>query len=245
MWSARLGVNIDHVATLRQVRLARYPDVVEALHLCERGGADQITVHLREDRRHIQEEDVQRLLEASLLPINLEMAFTDEMRSLASKWKPYSLTLVPEKREEMTTESGLDLRRLEAKKSDLAEVLKSMRVFAFIDADLEQVELSQELGFDGVEFHTGPYAAAHEKSLRGRNDDSLEKELAKLYSAAKRAVDLDLEVKAGHGLTVQNVRPLVELPGLTELNIGHSIVARSVILGLEEAVREMKQALMS
>lgn len=239
----RLGVNIDHVATLRQVRLARYPDIVEAMHLCERGGADQITVHLREDRRHIQEEDVQRLLECSLLPINLEMALTAEMTKLASKWKPYAVTLVPERREEMTTESGLDLNKL--KNLELLKSLqKQTRTYAFIDPNVEQVEKAKAMGFDGVEFHTGPYAAAYEKSLRGKNDKDLKEALVALYESAQAAVELELEVKAGHGLTVQNVAYLLEMPGLDELNIGHSIVARAILMGLELATREMKQALL-
>lgn len=241
----RLGVNIDHVATLRQVRLARYPDIVEAMHLCERGGADQITVHLREDRRHIQEEDVNRLLECSLLPINLEMACVDEMFQLAKRWKCYSVTLVPERREEMTTESGLDLQKLTGSaKKKVAELLKITRVYSFVDPDLAQVQLSKDMGFDGVEFHTGTYAEAFEKSLRGRKDEALKRELRRLWLASEKALELALQVKAGHGLTIQNVIPLKELPGLEELNIGHSIVARSVLMGLEQATREMKQALL-
>lgn len=239
----RLGVNIDHVATLRQVRLARYPDIVEALHLCERGGADQITVHLREDRRHIQDEDVTRLLECSLLPINLEMAFIPEMISKAIEWKPFSVTLVPERREEMTTESGLDLEKLSEKKRQLQELQSKLRVFAFINPSSEQVEVAKELGFEGIEFHTGPFAQSFEDSLRCRDQKDLDREKEKLLSASQKAVDLGLEVRAGHGLTIQNVKLLQDLPGMVEFNIGHSIVARSIVLGLEAAVREMKQIL--
>jgi pyridoxine 5-phosphate synthase len=239
----RLGVNIDHVATLREVRKARYPDIVEAMHLCERGGADQITVHLREDRRHIQEEDVVRLLESSLLPINLEMALTAEMTKLAVRWKPYAVTLVPERREEMTTEKGLDLKKWSQLQKDLKALQKVTRTYAFIDPVLEQVRLSKDFGFDGVEFHTGPYAQAYEQSLRGKNDNELKKELRRLYEAAELALENGLEIKAGHGLTIQNVSLLLEIPGLEELNIGHSIVARSILMGLEQATREMKQAL--
>jgi len=242
MKTIRLGVNIDHVATLRQVRKARYPDIVEAMHLCERGGADQITVHLREDRRHIQDEDVSRLLQSCLLPINLEMAVVEEMVQLALKWKPYSVTLVPERREEMTTESGLDLTRLQ--KKSLGRLLAKTRVFAFIDPDLNQVELAKKLKFDGVEFHTGPFSEAHEKSLRGRSCGPLQKETERLWKAADLAQELQLEIKAGHGLTIQNVQILREMPGLEEVNIGHSIVARSILMGLEQATREMKQALL-
>jgi len=239
----RLGVNIDHVATLRQVRLARYPDIVEAMHLCERGGADQITVHLREDRRHIQDEDVSRLLQCCLLPINLEMAFVEEMVNKALKDLPFSVTLVPERREEMTTESGLDLKVVSRNTSLLDRLKSRLRVIGFIDPVEDQVKLAKTLGLDGIEFHTGPFSEAYEKSLRSRNDQALKQELSRLTLAAQLAVDLGLEVRAGHGLTVQNVKELLRLPGLCEFNIGHSIVARSVLMGLEAAVREMKRAI--
>lgn len=240
----RLGVNIDHVATLRQVRLARYPDIVEAMHLCERGGADQITVHLREDRRHIQDQDVHRLLESSLLPVNLEMAFTPAMLRFAIRTKPFSVTLVPERREEMTTERGLDLRRLRSKISSLRRLQKTTRVFGFIDADRTQVKTASELALDGVEFHTGSYAEYFEQALRARKGEkALANEVKRLFDAAETAVDLDLEVRAGHGLTIQNVKSLRAMPGLQEMNIGHSIVARAVLMGLEAATREMKNAM--
>ncbi|PIR21804.1 MAG: pyridoxine 5'-phosphate synthase [Deltaproteobacteria bacterium CG11_big_fil_rev_8_21_14_0_20_45_16] len=236
----RLGVNIDHVATLREVRKARYPDVVEAMHLCERGGADQITVHLREDRRHIQDLDVERLLECSLLPVNLEMAFTEEMIERALKWRPHSVTLVPERREEMTTESGLDLSCLQKNLSSLSKLRESLRVVGFIDPDLSQVSLAQELNLDGVEFHTGPYSEAFEMSLRGRDNNSLRHQIQRLIEASRAADNAKIEVKAGHGLTIQNVSHLCEISEITEFNIGHSIVARSLLMGLEAAVREMK-----
>lgn len=239
----RLGVNIDHVATLREVRKSRYPDIVEAMFLCERGGADQITVHLREDRRHIQEEDLDRLLLAGRLPINLEMAFVPAMVKLAKKWRPFSVTLVPERREEMTTESGLNLSRLKTKRKLLADLSKICRIYAFIDPDPEQVRLAQDLGFEGIEFHTGPYSHSYEKALRGRADGDFRLELEKLNAAAALAEEYRLEVKAGHGLTLQNVQGLLHLPGLMELNIGHSIVCRALLLGLESAVREMKEAM--
>lgn len=239
----RLGVNIDHVATLREVRKARYPDIVEAMFLCERGGADQITVHLREDRRHIQDDDVKRLLQAGRLPINLEMAFIEPMIKRALAWKPFSLTLVPERRAEMTTESGLNLKRLMKQRKQLDRLRKAGRIYAFIDADPDQVEMAEALGFEGVEFHTGPYSHAYEQALRGKADRALVKELEKLNAAAALAEERRLEVKAGHGLTVQNVKGLLDLPTLNEVNIGHSIVCRSLILGLEKAVSEMKEAL--
>ncbi len=243
MNSIKLGVNIDHVATLRQVRLARYPDIVEAMHLCERGGADQITVHLREDRRHIQDEDVVRLLSVSLLPINLEMAWTKEMIRFASRQKPYSVTLVPERREEMTTESGLNLKILEssAHRKTLGDLKKQTRMYAFIDPATDQVNRALELGFDGVEFHTGHYAHLFEAALRDRkNAKALDLEFSKLMQAADQAHSVGLEVKAGHGLTIQNVGRLLELPGISEFNIGHSIVARAILMGLEAAVKEMR-----
>lgn len=236
----RLGVNIDHVATLRQVRLAKYPDIIEAMHLCERGGADQITVHLREDRRHIQEEDVHRLVEHCLLPINLEIAYFEDLIDYVEKWQPYSVTLVPERREEMTTESGLNLEILKAKPFALKRLQKITRVYGFIDPLLGQVDLARELHLDGIEFHTGPYSLAYEKSLRGKNDKTFMEEYEKLTLASQKTIDLGMEVKAGHGLTIQNVGPLCSLPGLTELNIGHSIIARALLLGLESAVAEMK-----
>lgn len=239
----RLGVNIDHVATLREVRKSRYPDIVEAMFLCERGGADQITVHLREDRRHIQNEDLERLLEAGRLPINLEMALDSEMVRLAKRWKPFSLTLVPERREEMTTESGLDLSKIGSRRKFFPNLRRASRLNVFIDPDIQQVRRAADLECDGIEFHTGPYSEAFEKALRGRQDGPLRRELERLYSAAALAVELGLEVKAGHGLTIQNVVALKEMPELSELNIGHSIVCRALLLGLEGAVREMKRVL--
>lgn len=242
--SIRLGVNIDHVATLRQVRKARYPDIVEALHLCERGGADQITVHLREDRRHIQDHDVERLLECSLLPINLEMALSPEMVALAIKWQPYSVTLVPERREEMTTESGLNLIHLAPEKKKMIQALKeSLRVVSFLDPELDQLEASRDLGIDAVELHTGPFSFAYEKSLRGKSNEELQHEMQRLEKADAWLYGEGLEIRAGHGLTVQNLQILKTLPHLIEVNIGHSIVARSILMGLEAAVREMRDAL--
>jgi pyridoxine 5-phosphate synthase len=239
----RLGVNIDHVATLREVRKSRYPDIVEAMFLCERGGADQITVHLREDRRHIQDEDLDRLLEAGRLPINLEMALIPEMIRRAKKWKPYSVTLVPERRAEMTTESGLNLLKWSKRQKELNQLKSITHLFAFIDPSEDQVIAASEMGFDGVEFHTGPYAHAYEEGLRGRKELKWRREWQKLSEASALAAQLGLQVKSGHGLTLQNVGPLCRIPSMEEMNIGHSIVCRSLILGLEAAVREMKLAL--
>jgi pyridoxine 5-phosphate synthase len=235
----RLGVNIDHVATLREVRKASYPDILEAAKLAKDGGADQITVHLREDRRHIQDRDVIDLLKKQNLPVNLEMAFTDEMISFACKAKPYSVTLVPERRAEMTTESGLDLRVIDKKRVWLKRLSEKTKIHGFIDPDPRQVRLASALGLVGVEFHTGTFA----HSFEWGNSTSLKREVERLRMAAFEASNLQLEVKAGHGLTLENVRLILNMPKLVELNIGHSLVARAISIGLKAAVREMKQKL--
>jgi pyridoxine 5-phosphate synthase len=234
----RLGVNIDHIATLREVRKASYPDLLDAARICKRAGGDQITIHLREDRRHIQDPDVPTLIRKQSLPVNLEMAFTDEMVRLAAKWKPFSITLVPERREEMTTESGLNLAIIKRHKVWLKK-LKGIRVYGFIDADIHQVELAAALQMDGVEFHTGTFANA----FAVRKTRVTAREVSRLHAAAECAAQLGLEVKAGHGLTVGNVKHLLTLARLSELNIGHSIVARSIFVGLAKAIREMKHAM--
>ncbi len=245
----RLGVNIDHIATLREVRKATYPNLIEATFLCEQGGADQITVHLREDRRHIQDHDVDEILKHSRLPLNLEMALVPEIISKACAWKPYSVTLVPERRAEMTTESGIDLNVVKKKQNAYKKLAAVTRVYAFIDPESEQVKLAKSLGFQGVEFHTGPFAHAYEQSLRGRGkgkiSSHIKEEVQRLERACLLASREGLEVKIGHGLTVQNVFLLLGLQELEEANIGHAIVARAVMVGLEAAVREMKQALNS
>ncbi len=233
----RLGVNIDHVATLREVRKTSYPDILEACRAVIKGGADQITVHLREDRRHIQERDVKALLRYSRKPVNLEMAFVSEMIDFACRWKPYSVTLVPERRAEMTTESGLNLKRLLKKKRDVKRLQRKTRVYGFVDSSIEQVKYAEDLELQGLEFHTGELAHSCE-----RGDSKFVKiEMTKLQQAADYAFQLGMEVKAGHGLTLENLKYLKGVSGLSELNIGHSIVARSVFIGLEEATREMKE----
>lgn len=235
----KLGLNIDHVATLREVRKSSYPDLLEAAEACRRGGADQITIHLREDRRHIQDRDLKALMKWKRLPINLEMAFCPEMVSIACRTKPFSVTLVPERRAEMTTESGLNLLTLKKKLAGLRKIQRVSRVYGFIDADFDQLLLARKMGLDGVEFHTGTFAEVFEHGSR----DRLRKELDRLIEAARWAKELQLEVKAGHGLTLQNVGLILKIPYLEELNIGHSVVSRSVIVGLERATREMKVAL--
>ncbi len=240
----RLGVNIDHIATLREVRKATYPSLLEALFICERAGADQITVHLREDRRHIQDADVSALLQHSHLPLNLEMAWVPEMVKKAAQWQPHSVTLVPERREEMTTESGLDLNIIEKAKRNLGSLQKASKVYGFIEPNSKQVQLAKKLGLDGIEFHTGHFSHLWTAALRDKKKAAaLNLEIDKLNQSAKLARQIGLEVKAGHGLTTENVHALMEMPGLEEVNIGHFIVARAVIVGLHLAIVEMKQAL--
>lgn len=232
----RLGVNIDHVATLRQARgNVPYPDPVTAAALCELAGADQITAHLREDRRHIQDRDVKLLKETVQTRLNLEMANTQEMVKIAMYLKPYSSCIVPERREELTTEGGLDVNlHLAAIKKTVA-MLKEAQVIVslFIDPDPEQVRASHKAGADAVELHTGRYCDASSDSQR-------EREFQAVVNAAKTAKKLGLRAHAGHGLNYVNLPPLIAVTELEEYNIGHSIVARAVLVGLERAVREMK-----
>jgi pyridoxine 5-phosphate synthase len=232
-----LGVNIDHVATVRQARGTPYPSVVEAAHYAERGGADSITIHLREDRRHIQDADVQALCQDCKTRINLEMAVTDEMLAIALERKPADVCLVPEKREELTTEGGLDVAGNLDSVSRATRILKDagIRVSLFIDPDPDQLAAAREAGAPVVELHTGTYADA-EGSSQAR-------ELERLRLACLRGHELGLHINAGHGLNLGNVRPIVRLPHMVELNIGHSIVARSIFVGLEQAVREMREAI--
>ncbi len=233
---AKLGVNIDHVATLRQARGTRYPDPVAAGLLAEQAGADQITVHLREDRRHIQDEDV-RLLKRSLqCELNLEMAATEEMVQLAIHIQPNSVTLVPEKRKELTTEGGLDVIRAHKTLRQQIPLMqqKGMRVSLFIDPNMEQVKMARELGSDAIEIHTGLYAEA-------KNPEETQRELLRVRQAAVLGKELGLWVAAGHGLHYQNTRLVAEIAEIVEFNIGHAIVARALFVGLSAAVREMKQ----
>jgi pyridoxine 5-phosphate synthase len=234
----RLGVNVDHVATLRQARGVDYPDPVEAGLLAERAGADGITVHLREDRRHIQERDVTELRRRLRVKLNLEMAVTDAMVDFALRVQPADACLVPERREELTTEGGLDVVRHLARVRDAVARLTVAGIHAslFIDPEAAQLEAAVSAGAPAVELHTGDYANAAAGAARAH-------ELARLRTAAGSARGLGLEVHAGHGLTVANVGPVAALPEVVELNIGHSIVARAVLIGLEAAVREMQAAM--
>lgn len=234
-----LGVNVDHVATVRQARRGREPDPVAAAVLALLGGADGITVHLREDRRHIQDRDLPLLREVVPRGLNLEMAATDEMVGVAGRLKPDEATLVPERREELTTEGGLDVVGNLKAVSRAVDQLKAagVKVSLFIDADDAQIDAAKKLGADSVELHTGTYADAD------ADPDEAARQLKLIADAAKRAAGLGLYVHAGHGLNYVNVRAVAAVAEIAELNIGHSIVSRAVLVGLERAVREMKQAM--
>jgi pyridoxine 5-phosphate synthase len=230
----RLGVNIDHIATLRQARGTWYPDPVQAAGIAERAGADGITVHLREDRRHISDRDVRVLRETIGTHLNLEMAVTDEMIAIGCELKPDAACLVPEKREELTTEGGLDVvgnaDRVESACSKLAAA--GVRVSLFIDPDEDQVRAAAAVGAPVIELHTGAYADTEDKAQQ-------QHELERIRHAAAFAAAQGLEVHAGHGLHYHNVKPIAAIPQLAELNIGHAIVARAVLEGLDSAVRDM------
>lgn len=234
----RLGVNIDHVATVRQARRTYEPDPVAAAVLATLGGADGITVHLREDRRHIQDRDLLLLRQTVNTRLNLELATADEVLAIAVRVKPDEATLVPEKREELTTEGGLDVVAHADAVKRATETLKAAGILVslFIDASIEQVEMAKAVGAEAIEFHTGSYADA-------RGTDAVEAELAKLRTATAHAVQRGLHVHMGHGLNYHNVAAVVRIPGVEELNIGHSIVSRAVLVGMERAVRDMKQAM--
>ncbi|MEW5803492.1 MAG: pyridoxine 5'-phosphate synthase [bacterium] len=230
----KLGVNIDHVANIREARKAVQPDPITAAVIVEMAGADGITVHLRQDRRHIQDRDLRLLREIVKTRLNLEMCAEQEMIDIALKIRPDMVTLVPEKANEVTTEGGLDISRQKEVLSRRIQSLQTsgMRVSIFIDPDLTQVNLAREVGADYIELHTGLYAAA--KTEKSRKD-----ELERIRQAARAAASLDLGVNAGHDLTYQNVTPIAAIEEIEELNIGHNIVARAVFVGLEQAVREM------
>lgn len=233
-----LGVNIDHVATIRQARRTVEPDPIAAAVLAELAGADGITVHLREDRRHIQERDVRLLRQTVRTHLNLEMAATDEMVAIALDIKPDYITLVPEKREEVTTEGGLDILGQIDRITDVVSKLQGagIPVSLFIDAEPEQIKASAASKAKFIEIHTGRYAEAHDEASRA-------KELAIIAAGCEQARSAGLRVNAGHGLTYWNVYPIASIPGMEELNIGHTIISRAVLVGMERAVREMKQAM--
>ena len=231
----RLYINIDHVATLRQARRGAEPDPVEAATMCEDAGADGITAHLREDRRHIQDADVERLKKSVRTYFNLEMACVAEMLEIARGLKPQQVTLVPERREEVTTEGGLDILSDPSRIQNAIDALTDVgiRVSLFIDPSRPAIEQSKKLGVPAVELHTGTY------SHQPGNDAPLDA----LRDAARRGADMGLAIHAGHGLTVRNVGPVAAIPEIEELNIGHSIVSRAVFIGLDQAVKEMREAM--
>ena len=254
-----LGVNIDHVAVLREARRVNDPDILNALHVACANGADQITIHLREDRRHIQDIDVTNIMQHSTLPVNLECSINKDILNIVSNLKPHRATLVPEKREEVTTEGGLDVFTYEDEINYAIEQLHDsiIPVSLFVDPSIEAMEKSKELGAEMVELHTGSFAniyAMLNSSLAHSNHsvkelelpryelyDRLEKSLADIISAAKHAKKLGLGVAAGHGLNYHNVSYMMAIDEITELNIGQSIIARSVFSGLADAVKEMKR----
>lgn len=231
-----LGLNIDHVATLRQARGTRYPDPIQAALQAEQAGADLITLHLREDRRHIQDSDVELLRHLLQTRMNLEMAITEEMLRIAKRYLPEDCCLVPERRDELTTEGGLDVVGQAARVRDAVAELSSVgiRVSLFVDPELHQLDAAHATGARVVELHTGGYAQATTLAARAA-------ELERLRKAASHAQSLGLTVNAGHGLHYHNVQPVAAIPEVVELNIGHAIIARAVFSGLAEAVREMKR----
>ncbi|EDX90785.1 pyridoxine 5'-phosphate synthase [Alcanivorax sp. DG881] len=233
-----LGVNIDHIATLRQARGTRYPEPVQAALVAEQAGADGITVHLREDRRHINDRDVELLAQTLQTRMNLEMAATEEMVGIACRIQPPHCCLVPEKREELTTEGGLDVAGNKAWIAQCCQRLgqAGIEVSLFIDADKAQIAAARECGAPAIEIHTGGYADAE-------TVDAQQQELARIREGVAFALEQGLVVNAGHGLHYHNTLPIAEIPGINELNIGHSIIARAAITGLDEAVRSMRALL--
>ncbi|NNM72235.1 pyridoxine 5'-phosphate synthase [Enterovirga aerilata] len=241
MQPLRLGVNIDHVATLRNARGGFYPDPVRAAHEAIMAGADGITAHLREDRRHIRDEDIERLKRQILTPLNFEMATTDEMVAIARRVRPHAACLVPEKREERTTEGGLDLQGAPERLATVISALKDagMRVSLFVEPEPAVMELAHRLGAPVVELHTGAYAEAFIAEERSRT----EAELDRIRRAAAHGASLGLEIHAGHGLTEQNVGPVAAIPQIVELNIGHALIGAAIFVGLGEAIRAMRAAM--
>jgi len=241
-----LGVNVDHVATVRQARRTYEPDPVWAAVEAHLGGADGITVHLREDRRHIQDEDVRRLRELTHIRLNLEMAATDEMVGIARRIKPEMAMLVPEGRHEITTEGGLDIASQETKlKQAVARLAEAgIVVSVFIDAELRQVEAARRIGAAVCEIHTGPYAHTFHSKGRDAESPAVVQELNRIQRAGDAIRAAGMRFNAGHALNYFNVEPVAALPGLRELHIGHAIVSRAVFVGMREAVREMKQLML-
>ena len=240
--TVRLHINIDHVATVRNARGTRYPDPVFAAQVCEAAGADGITAHLREDRRHIRDEDVLRLRAAVSTMLNLEMGATEEMIAFAERVRPEVISLVPERREERTTEGGLDVvTQWPAVEAAIAMARRvGIKVSLFINPDPAVVEAAAAIGAQQIELHTGEYCTAMEP---GHSPARAAAELARIVAATKRGRELGLDVAAGHGLTRHNVGPIVAIPGIDEVNIGHSVIADAVLFGLERAVRDLRAAI--
>jgi pyridoxine 5-phosphate synthase len=234
----RLGVNVDHVATVRQARRGAFPDPVEAARICQRSGADSIVCHLREDRRHIQDEDVRRLKRELSIPLNLEMSIAQGIVEVALDVKPSQVTLVPERRQELTTEGGLDVVRLEKRLRPLIKsfAANGIQVSLFVDPVRDQLVAARDAGASIVELHTGGYATAEGPQVR-------ERELAALRQAAAWGREAGLSIAAGHGLHYDNIRPIIEIPEIEEVNIGFSIIGQALFSGLERAVRDMVELL--
>lgn len=238
MHKLRLGVNIDHVATVRNARGGAFPDPLRAAKLAQEAGADGITAHLREDRRHISDADIDGLMEVLTVPLNFEMAATEEMQAIALRHKPHAVCIVPEKREERTTEGGLEVAREENKLAHFIAPLREAgcRVSIFIAADRRQIEAAHRIGAQVIELHTGAYCDAH---AEGRFDDR-DREMAAIRDMAEHAASLGLEVHAGHGLSYETVAPVAALPQVVELNIGHFLIGEAIFVGLEAAIAEMR-----
>ena len=237
--SLRLGVNIDHVATVRNARGGAYPDPLRAAKLAEQAGADGITAHLREDRRHISDADIEGLAKALSVPLNFEMAATDEMQAIALRHKPHAVCIVPEKREERTTEGGLEVAQDESRLARFIAPLREAgcRVSLFIGADRPQIEAAARIGAEVIELHTGAYCDFHAEGRVAARDE----ELQRLREMAALAASLGLEVHAGHGLTYDTVQPVAAFPEVRELNIGHFLIGEAIFRGLDPAIREMRR----
>ena len=235
----RLGINIDHVATVRNARGGKYPDPLRAAQIAQDAGADGITAHLREDRRHISDADIDGLMEILTVPLNFEIAATDEMQQIALRHKPHAVCIVPEKREERTTEGGLEVAREENKLAHFIAPLRDIgcRVSIFIAADQRQIEAANRIGAEVIELHTGAYCDAH---AEGRFEDR-DRELVCLREMSTFADSLGLEVHAGHGLTYDCVKPIAALPEVRELNIGHFLIGEAIFLGLDPAIKQMRE----